>query len=118
MLPSNGPPISKSSKLLIITNCRMLFLHYENVDIKFSAHNAFLEKPSSGKLKTERLESQVIFKVFGSNKTKEPKQDSQNQLRSPMPEGGEPINQLRSPMPDGGEPINQLRSPMPEGGEP
>jgi hypothetical protein len=90
MLPSNGPPISKSSKLLIITNCRMLFLHYENVDIKFSAHNAFLEKPSSDKLKTERLECQVIFKVFGSNKTKEPKQDSQNQLRSPMPEGGEP----------------------------
>ena len=29
---------------------------------------------------------------FGSNKTKGPKQDSQNQLRSPtcMPEGGEP----------------------------
>jgi len=27
---------------------------------------------------------------FGSNKTKGPKQDSQNRLRSPMPEGGEP----------------------------
>ena len=26
--------------------------------------------------------------VFGSNKNKEPKQDRQNQLRSPMPEGG------------------------------
>jgi hypothetical protein len=26
---------------------------------------------------------------FGSNKTKGPKQDSQNQLRSPMSEGGE-----------------------------
>jgi hypothetical protein len=28
--------------------------------------------------------------VFGSNKAKGPKQDNQNQLRSPMPEGGEP----------------------------
>jgi len=27
---------------------------------------------------------------FGSNKTKGPKQDSQNPLRSPMPEGGKP----------------------------
>jgi hypothetical protein len=40
-------------------------------------------------LKIERLESQ-IYKSFGSNKTKESKQDSQNRLRSPMPEGGEP----------------------------
>jgi hypothetical protein len=68
-------------------------------------------------LKIERLESQLIWS-FGNNKTKGPKQDSQNQLRSPMSEGGEPINQLRSPMPEGGEPINQLRSPIPEGGEP
>jgi hypothetical protein len=30
------------------------------------------------------------FKVFGSNKTKETKQDSQNWLWSPMSEGGEP----------------------------
>jgi len=28
--------------------------------------------------------------VFGSNKTKVPKQDSQNRLGPPMPEGGEP----------------------------
>jgi len=28
--------------------------------------------------------------VFGSKKTKEPKQDSHNRLWSPMPEGGEP----------------------------
>ena len=27
---------------------------------------------------------------FGSNKTKEPKQDSQNRQRSAIPEGGEP----------------------------
>jgi hypothetical protein len=37
-------------------------------------------------------------------KTKGPKQDSQNLLRSPMSEGGEPINQLRSSMSEGGEP--------------
>ena len=29
------------------------------------------------------------FTIFGSIKTKGPKQDSQNQLRSPMTEGGE-----------------------------
>jgi len=45
--------------------------------------------PSSGTLKIERLESQII-KNFGNNKTKGHKQDSQNHLRSPMPEGGEP----------------------------
>ena len=32
----------------------------KNVDIKFSAHDAFLEKPSSGTLKIEILESQII----------------------------------------------------------
>ena len=32
----------------------------ENVDIKFSAHDAFLEQPSSGTLKIKRLESQKI----------------------------------------------------------
>ena len=39
-------------------------------------------------LKIERLESQIIL-IFGSNKTKGPKQDSKNRLRSPMPEGRE-----------------------------
>ena len=39
--------------------------------------------------KIERLERQIISS-FGSNNTKGPKQDSQNQLRSPIPEGGEP----------------------------
>ena len=53
----------------------------KNVDIKFSAHEAFLEWSSSGTLKIERLESQIIYS-FGSNKTKGPKRDSQNQLRS------------------------------------
>ena len=36
----------------------------------------FLEKPSSGTLIIERLESQIIS-CFGSNKTKGPMQDSQ-----------------------------------------
>ena len=39
-------------------------------------------------LKFNRLESQII--CFGSNKTKGPKHESQNRLRSPMHEGGEP----------------------------
>ena len=30
------------------------------------------------------------LKVFGSNKNKGPKQDSQNRPRSPIPDGGEP----------------------------
>jgi hypothetical protein len=30
-----------------------------NVDIKFSAHDAFMEGPSSGTLKIERMESQI-----------------------------------------------------------
>ena len=53
----------------------------KNVDIKFSAHDAFLESPLSGTLKVERWE---IFKTRG------PKQDSQNQLRSSMSEGENP----------------------------
>ena len=32
----------------------------KNVDIKLSAHEAFLEWPSSGTLKIERFESQII----------------------------------------------------------
>jgi hypothetical protein len=32
----------------------------KNVDIKLSTHNTFLEKPSSGTLKIERLESEII----------------------------------------------------------
>jgi hypothetical protein len=61
----------------------------KNVDIKLSARDAFLEQPSSGTLKIERLESQMI-KSFGSNKTKGRKQDSQHRPRSNMPEGVEP----------------------------
>ena len=50
----------------------------KNVNSEFIVHN-------SGTLKTERLEGQIIL-VLGSNKTKGPKLDSQNQLRSPMSE--------------------------------
>ena len=66
--------------------------HYERtcVDIKFSVHDAFLEYPSSGTLKTKILQCQIILKIFGSKKTKEPKQNIQNRLRSPMHEGGVP----------------------------
>jgi hypothetical protein len=40
------------------------------VDIKSSAHDSFLEEPSSGKFKVERLESQIISKVLGISKPK------------------------------------------------
>jgi len=36
----------------------------KNVDIKFSAHDTFLEEPSLGTLKIERLESQIILKFW------------------------------------------------------
>ena len=32
----------------------------KNVDIKYSAHNTYLEWPSSGTINIERLESQII----------------------------------------------------------
>jgi len=35
-------------------------IEIKKVDIKFIAHNAFLELPSLGTLKIERLESQII----------------------------------------------------------
>ena len=41
----------------------------KNVDIKFSAHDAFLEYPLSGTFKIDRLERQIILS-FGSNNTK------------------------------------------------
>jgi hypothetical protein len=40
--------------------CILLTSWYKNVDIKFSAHDAFLKKPSPGTLNNERLESQII----------------------------------------------------------
>jgi hypothetical protein len=46
-------------------------------------------QPSSGMLKNERLESQIIL-FLRNNKTKGPKKDIQNRIRSHMPGGGEP----------------------------
>ena len=40
--------------------------------------------------KSKKIGKPNNYKVFESNKTKGPKQDIQNQLRSRMPEGGEP----------------------------
>ena len=40
---------------------RELILREEYIVIKFSAYDAFLEKPSSGTLKIERLESQISY---------------------------------------------------------
>ena len=67
----------------------MLKKKKKKVDIKFSAHDAFLESPSSGTLKIERLESQIILKVLGSNKTNVTKHDGHDRLRSAIPEGVE-----------------------------
>ena len=49
--------------------------------MKSSLHDEFLKQPSSDMLNS---------KVFGSNKTKGLKQDSQNRPRTPIPDGGEP----------------------------
>jgi len=92
--------------------CYIDMLHWfsnENVDIKLSEHDMFLEYPSSGwntlhqvgipfirleyplsgTHKIERLESQIILS-FRSNETKGSKQDNKIRLNSPMSEGGEP----------------------------
>jgi hypothetical protein len=48
----------------------------------------------------QKISKSTNIKVFRSNKTKGPKQDRTDQLRSPMSESGE----LRSPMSESGEP--------------
>jgi len=45
----------------------------------------FLESPSIGR----KIGKPNNLRIFGNNKTKGPKQDSQYQLRSSMSEGGE-----------------------------
>ena len=42
----------------------------KKVDIKFSAHDAFLEQLSSGTLKAKILESQIIKKISLGGKSK------------------------------------------------
>ena len=41
-------------------NKSMILTSNKNVDIKFSAHDAFLELPSSGTLKVKIFERQII----------------------------------------------------------
>ena len=53
-------------------------------------YNTFPEEPSLGIAQNRKIGKANNLKVFGSNKTKGPKQDYQNWLRSPMSEGGEP----------------------------
>jgi hypothetical protein len=67
----------------------MIYFLNKNVDIKFSVNNTLilnhLHQVHSLSLKVKRLENQIIFKIFGSNRTKGPKHDSQKQLMLPMP---------------------------------
>ena len=58
------------------------------VGIKFGAHGAFLEQPSSGTFNAKRLKSQV--KSFVGKKTKGNKLDKKHRLRLPISEGSEP----------------------------
>jgi len=41
---------------------------HKNVDIKLNMHNTILEQPSSGTLKVERLENQIILKALRASK--------------------------------------------------
>ena len=50
----------------------------------------FWNKLDQIRTKTKRLQSQIIFESFGSNKTKGSKQDSQSRLRLSFPFRGEP----------------------------
>ena len=45
---------------ILLTNVEIIQCTITNVDIKFRVHDTFLEYPSSGMLKVERLESQII----------------------------------------------------------
>lgn len=37
---------------------------YKNIDIKCSAHEVFLEEPSSGTINANRFESQIILSIW------------------------------------------------------
>jgi len=66
----NGP--KKCCSLICFLLCfRYNFLRVlidKNVDIKISLHDAFLDKPSLGTLKVERLVNQIILNVLGASK--------------------------------------------------
>ena len=53
-----------------------------NIDIICSVHDMCHQ------VKNLKIGKPNNLKVFGSNKTKGPKEDNQNQLRSAMPKGG------------------------------
>ena len=57
-------------------------LKKSGIYICFSGLDAFLGRNTLVTLQVKRLKYQIIFKKTGSNKTKGPKQDSQNRLRS------------------------------------
>ena len=62
-----------------------------NVDIKLSEHDAILgKKTSSGDAQSRQFGKPNNLKVFGSNEIKRPKKDNDNQVWSPIHEGGEP----------------------------
>jgi len=42
----------------------LILIENKSVDIKFSVHDAFLELPSSGTVKVERLENKIILKFL------------------------------------------------------
>jgi len=56
-------------------------MYNKNVEIKFIANNLHQVHSKTANWKAKKLKS------FGSMKTKGPKQDSLNQLRSPIPKG-------------------------------
>ena len=58
------------------------------VDIKFTAHARFWKQFQQVSAKWKDCKAKVL-KVFGSKKTKRPKQDIQNRLWSHIPEVGE-----------------------------
>ena len=59
----------------------------KKVDIKYSAHGEFQEQLSSGRLKIERLESQIIHNCLGTIKSNSLNRIDKN--RYPIPEVGE-----------------------------
>ena len=66
----------------------------KNEQLKKRRYQSYCSRRISGKTLIRYAKNRNIGKPkilsFRSNKTKGPKQDSQNRLMSPMPEGGEP----------------------------
>jgi hypothetical protein len=88
----NGP--KKCCSLISFLLCfRYNFLRVlisKNVNIKISSHDAFLDKPSSGALKVEKLENQIILNVLGESKPKSLNRIAKISYDHLLFEGGEP----------------------------